>query len=532
MSAFTGTGRLARLILRQERVKLAFWVLALGSLPAITAQSFLELYSTEASRRELAATIGSNPAFSAILGPLRGSSIGALTTWRLLVIIGTLVGVMAVLTMIRHTRLEEETGRRELLGSTVVGRHGPLAAAILVTVAAALVAGIVQLAGLIGVGLEAPGSVAFALATAGMGTFFAGVAAVAAQLSASTGVTRGIGLGALGAFFLLRIVSESTGVGALAWLTPFGWAVELSPFAGERWWVVVAWLAGFLALCGLALALSSRRDVGEGWLARRAGVARAGAGLRGPLGLAWRQHRAGLVGWCVAVAVMGVVMGSFAESIGGLVADSPQLAEILAMLGGVGGITDAFFMSIVGIVAILVSGYAIRTVLRLQQEEELLRTEFILSTATTRARLAGSHLMFALAGPAVMLAVSGVVAGIVYGLSAGQPFAEAARIASAALAHLPAVWVMAGVATALYGAAPGLTGVAWAALVAFLFLGQLGPILGLPQWAMNLSPFTHVPAVPVEPFEPAPVLWLVGVALTLTFAGLARFRTRDVPWVG
>lgn len=531
MNGFAGTGKLARLILRQERVKLTFWVLALGAVPAITAQSFLELYPTETSRQELATTIGANPAFSAILGPLRGTSIGALTSWRLLVIIGALVGVMAVLTMIRHTRLEEETGRRELLGSTVVGRHAPLAAAVMVTVAAAVLAGLIQAAGLVGVGLEVPGSVAFGVATAGMGSFFVGVAAVAAQMSPSAGVTRGIGLAVLGAFFLLRIVAESFGIGVLAWVTPFGWSVELSSFADEKWWVATLWLVGFVALGAAALTISSRRDVGEGLFAQRAGDSRASRGLGGTVGLAWRQHRAGLFGWLAGVAVMGVVMGSFAESIAGLVADSPQMAEILTMLGGVEVITDAFFMSIVGIVAIVVSGYAIRTVLRLQQEESLLRAELVLSTVVTRSQLAWSHLVFAFAGPALMLAVSGAVAGFVFGVTAGDPIDEAARIASAALAHVPAAWVLAGATAALYGAVPRLTAVSWAALVVFLLLGQLGPILRLPQWAMNLSPFTHVPAVPVEPLELAPVLWLVGVALVFTLGGLGRFSSRDIPTV-
>ena len=80
---------------------------------------------------------------------------------------------------------------------------------------------------------------------------------------------------------------------------------------------------------------------------------------------------------------MGLVMGAFADSIGGLIANSPQMAAVLTMLGGVDGITDAFFLAIVGVVAIIVSGYAVRTVLRLQIEESLLRSEFVLSTSVT-----------------------------------------------------------------------------------------------------------------------------------------------------
>ncbi len=529
MNGFVGTARLGRLILRQERVKLAAWVVVLGAVPAFTARTFLELYPTEESRQGLAATIGANPAFSAFLGPLQGTSIGAITSWRLLIVNGALIGIMAVLTMVRHTRLEEETGRRELLGSTVVGRYAPLAAAVAVTAGAAILVGVSQAVGLVAVGLEVPGSVAFGLATAGMGLFFVGAASVAAQVSASAGTTRGIALTAFGALFLIRVAGESTGIEALSWVTPFGWMIELEPFSDVEWWVASLWVGGFVALGATAMSLASRRDIGAGLLAPRSGAARAGRSLRGVFGLAWRQHRSGLAGWTVGIAVIGVVYGAFAESIGDLIADNPQMAQILAMLGGERGVTDAFFMAAVGIIAIIVSAYAVRTVLRLQDEEALLRSEYVLSTPATRVGLAGSHLAFAFGAPAVMLVVAGLFAGLVYGAATGNPASEAGRIASAALVQVPAVWVVAGAAMALYGAVPRFTGLAWGVLVACLLLGQLGPILRLPQWAINLSPFTHVPAFPVESIDPLPLLGLLAVAVGLLYFGLARFRTRDIP---
>ena len=42
-----------------------------------------------------------------------------------------LAGLMSILIVVRHTRAEEETGRAELVGAGVVGRHAPLAAALL-----------------------------------------------------------------------------------------------------------------------------------------------------------------------------------------------------------------------------------------------------------------------------------------------------------------------------------------------------------------------------------------------------------------
>lgn len=529
MTALVGAGRLVRLIVRRDRIRLAAWVLALGAIPAVTAASFAELYPTEESREALAATIGANPAFTAILGPLQGSSIGALTAWRLQVIVGTLAGVMAVTTVVRHTRLEEETGRRELLGSTVLGRHAPLAAALAVAGGASTLIGALQAGSLLAVGLEAAGSLAFGVATAGMGLAFAGVGALAAQLSPATGVTRGIGLAVIGASFLLRIVADSTGLDALRWASPHGWAIELAPYAGARWPVALLWLGGLVVTGWVAVGLSARRDVGEGLFSVGAGPARAGWSLSGPGGLAWRQHRAGLLGWASGVSMMGLIMGGFAESIGEIIADTPQIGEILALLGGVEGITDAFFTAFLGILGMLVAAHAVRTVLRLQAEDSLLRAELVLSTAVTRTRLAGSHLLFAFVGPPLMLAVAGGLAGLVHGMSGGDPVGSALRILAASLAQAPAVWVVAGATMLLYGAFPRLAPSAWGLLVVFLLLGQLGPMLRLPGWAMNLSPFTHVPPVLVDGPAPVPLAGLVATAFVLAGAGLSAFRRRDIP---
>ena len=57
---------------------------------------------------------------------------------------------------------------------------------------------------------------------------------------------------------------------------------------------------------------------------------------------------------------------------------------------------------------------------------------------------------------------------------------------------------------------------------------ELGALLELPQWLLDVSPFTHVPAVPAEPFAAAPLLWLGAAALALGALGFAAFRRRDL----
>ena len=411
MSTLAGTGKLIRLILRRERLRLSIWVVVLAGVPMITANAFIDLYPDDASREALAATVISSPALTSMLGPLYDSSLGGLVAWRAGVLGAIFVALMAVLTVIRHTREEEETGRRELLGATVVGRHAQLAAALMVTIGAGVLVALLLTAGLTGVGLPFRGSIAFGLGFAGVAAVFAGVGAVAAQLTEAASSARGIAVSVVGLAYLLRVAGDSGGdaVEWLSWISPIGWFSRFRPYAGEVWWILALWLALTVALVAAAVAIASRRDVAAGALPSRPGPAMAAPGLGSPLGLAWRLHRGSVIGWTVGIAVLGIVYGTAGDSIGDMIEGNPQLAEILEQIGGAQGLTDTYFSTVVGIIAIVVSAYAIRAVLRLNVEEEAMRAEYVLATATPRHRFAWSHLIFGLVLPIVILAIAGAL---------------------------------------------------------------------------------------------------------------------------
>ncbi len=532
MTALSGTAALIRLFLRLDRVRLPVWVLVLGMVPVGTASAFQGLYASEASRLELAATVTSNPAFTALLGPLFDPSIGGLTAWRIGTLGAFIVGLMAVLTMIRHTRDDEESGRRELLGSTVVGRHAPLAAALLVTIGAGLVIGAIASAGLAALGLESAGSIAFGAGLLAVAITFAAVGAIAAQVTHAGSTARGLGVGIVGLFFVIRMAGdagEGSGLGWLSWLSPIGWFSQLRAFAGERWWVFALWVGFGMAAIATAAVMQSRRDVGEGAVPPRPGPERAHPSLGSPAGLAWRLQRGSLVGWTAGLAVMGAIYGAAADSVGDMLADNPQLELIFEQMGGAQGITDTFFSAAVGIIALVAAAYSIRTVLKLKVEEDSLRSELVLSTPTPRTRYAWSHLAYGLMGPVLAMAVAGVCAGAAYGAIAGDVLGETPRVLVAAMAQLPAIWVLTGAAMALYGIAPRFSAFSWGILAVCLILGQLGQILQFPQWSLNLSPFSHIPMVPAEDFAAAPFAVLLAITVALVVAGVSGFRSRDVP---
>jgi ABC-2 type transport system permease protein len=75
---------------------------------------------------------------------------------------------------------------------------------------------------------------------------------------------------------------------------------------------------------------------------------------------------------------------------------------------------------------------------------------------------------------------------------------------------------------------PRFAALAWAAVAAFLLLSEFGAFLNLNKWAVDLSPYTHVPKLPGGTFTATPLLWLLFIAVGLTAVGLAGLRRRDI----
>jgi polyether ionophore transport system permease protein len=528
MNALAGTRALTALALRRDRIMAAAWIYVIAAWVAGTAYSLKKLYPTAAEQRRFAATIMGNRLFLTLYDPLFGHSLGALTVWRIGSPVALLAGLMTTFIVVRHTRADEEAGRLELVGATAVGRRAALAAALLVACGAAAAVAALAGAGLIALGLPVTGSLGFAVAVAAAGVAFAAIAAVAAQAAQTARVARGIAISVVGAAYLLRDLSFSTaGTSWLIWLSPIGWTVQFRAFAGDRWWVLALPLLCAALAVTAAAAMSARRDLGAGLLAPRPGPGQAAAWLRGPFALAVRLQRGSLAGWAAGLGAIGAVIGVMAPAAGALLGTSSSLQDAITKMGGGGAATSAFLAAMTGLYGIVAAAFAVSATLWLRREETEQRAELVLAGAVGRIRWAASHLAIAAAGTAIVLACAGLAAGIAYWVRSGDA-GQVPRLLGASMAQLPAAWVLAGIAMALIGFWPALGAVAWGVLVAFLLCGLLGPLLRLPQWALDISPFTHVPKLPGGVFTVAPLIWLTLIACLLTAAGLAGLRRRDI----
>lgn len=109
----TGTAGLVRLALRRDRLLIPAWVGLFAAMAAFSASATVGLYPNEASRVEAANTINSASATVALYGPIYDpTSLGALSITKLTAVYAALLSILMVMLVVRHTRAEEEAGRR------------------------------------------------------------------------------------------------------------------------------------------------------------------------------------------------------------------------------------------------------------------------------------------------------------------------------------------------------------------------------------------------------------------------------------
>ncbi|WP_445330522.1 ABC transporter permease [Streptomyces sp. GSL17-111] len=526
----TGTGTLLRFALRRDRVRLPVWIVALVLGTSSTAGSFPDLYATEEARQS-ARQANSSPAALAMSGPehfLSDYTYGAMLAHQMLGFTAVLVALFSILTVTRHTRAEEETGRAELVRSAAVGRYAPLAAALSTAVLANVVLALGLAVALTGAGIPDigwGGSLLYGSAHAAVGLVFAAVAAVTAQITPHARGASGMAFAVLGLAYILRAAGD-VGTDALSWLSPIGWAQRTYVYVDDRWWPLLLSLAVAVAATALAVRLAARRDLGAGLRPARGGPARASAVLTHPLGFAWRLHRGLLFGFAVALFVLGVAYGSVLGDAEEMVGDVAALEDALAALGGA-SVAESFAAMVMIVLAVVAAVYAVLAAARPRAEETGRRAEPLLATALSRGRWMGSHLAVALVGSTAVMALSGLGFGAL-GAATTDDAALVPELTAAALAYAPALWVTVGVAAVLYGWLPRATALAWALPLGAFVVDYLGPILQLPEWTTRLSPFGHVPRLPAESVAWTPLLVLTLVAAALLAVGLAGFRRRDL----
>jgi ABC-2 type transport system permease protein len=518
-----GTRFLLQLAARRDRVLVPVWLAVLVLVCYASAAATPGLYATEAERVSAAQAINASPGLVALYGPILDvHSTGELAMTKMTVLYAVFAAIMMLFVVRRHTRVDEENGQTELLGGTAITRTAPLTAAIIFGSAVSLLLGVLVAAANIAGELDAVGSLAFGASWAGTGLVAVGLTAVACQISASARTCAAIAASSIGAFYVLRAAGDTTDASWLGWLTPLGWNTRLRAYADTRWWILLLYVALAAALIATAQVLRRQRDLGSGISQPRPGPSAGSPRLSDAISLSVRVHAPMLVGWTVAVGMMGLVFGAISPSFDAF--DSGGIKDMLERLGGTGVFRDTLLGAVISVVALVVTCFGIAVVVHGGNDEHDGRTEQVLATATSRSRAFVATAVVALIGAVWLLLVMGVTLALGVGNDTDHSFGT---LVVSSLAQAPAVAVVIALALLCFAWRSQWVMFGWAILAVVATLGQIGQLLGLPEWVLGLSPYTHAPRMPLESIE-APVLVLSCIAAALVIVAWWRYRSRDV----
>ncbi|NDL60342.1 ABC transporter permease [Phytoactinopolyspora sp. XMNu-373] len=517
-----------RFVLRRDRIKLPAWLLGISVLLVQLTTAASGLMETEQQREDVRRFM--EGAVGAVFGPGYGRDAISPDLYVAGVyglVFFVLAALMSIQLVARHTRVDEQSGRAELLRAAVVGRYAQLTAALTVAAGANVLLALMLGGVMAAKGYNGADGLLFGASVAAVGLVFAGITALTVQVTEYSRAATGMAGAVLGAAWAVRAAGDmADDYGSpLSWFSPLAWSNQTRPYVDGRWWPLLLSVALAAAAAAAGYALSSRRDVGAGLVAARAGVPVAAAWLGSPLAAAFRLQRASLIWWTVALAIFGFMFGGFADQItdtDGISEDRIEMfgGSVETLADGYLGVITLFTASLAGIMVVL-------GVQAVRLEETKGRAEPLLATATSRWAWFGSYLVVLSAGLVGLLLVVGLVAGAGAAVSVGDS-AYIWDVTAAHLAHAPGVLVLLGLAALLFGVLPRVIGATWVVLGLGVFVGIFGPLMEVPQGLRNVLPTEHTGQPPLDSVSwPAMVILLV-IAAGLMAAGLAAFRRRDL----
>ena len=517
-------------MLRRDWLRSLAWIGVLTFFGGAVALMYPGLYPDTVAREAIGVTM-QNPAMVAMFGEVYGLgdyTVGALYANQMLIFMLVFAALMNVFFITTHTRKDEEDGVLELIRAQPVGRIANLFTVLMYAVIVNTLFGVFMGTTLFAFGdvsMGFSGSLLFGFSMTATGLFFAALTAVFAQLFENSRTVRGVAFLAIGVFYMMRGIGDVSAE-CLSYLSPFGLLYRGEVFVSNR--VGFFWLTLLLAaaIFLVAFKLNSVRDHGSGMVAARAGRREASDFTRSPFGFAFRLTRTLLIVWTVSLFVLGMSYGSVFGDIDAFLEGNEQILELIP--GGLAGdIAGQFMSTIMAVVMVAVNVGAMMIMLKLAGEEKKMRTEILYANALKRSTLFIVYSVIAVVS-ALILAMSGVTGMYLAAYASMDTPFTFYEVFQAGFSFFTPVILLIGLGAALTGWLPRRTNFAWFYLALAFVILYFGPMLDFPEVVMHLSPFEHMPRLPLEESATWSMVTMSVLSLGLFILGAIGYQKRDL----
>jgi len=525
---FSNTITLTKFIFKKERISNIIWILCIVALTLSVAYAFVGIFNSAAERQAMAETMKA-PAMVAMLGPVYGSdnyTNGAMMSNMMLLFTIIGVAIMNILLVIKHTRRDEEEGREEVIRSLPVGRLSVLSATMFVSLIVNLVISLIVSFGLFFLQIESmdlSGSLVYGFTLGISGLFFATLTSLFCQLTPSSRGATAYSFSALGLSYL--ILAAGVGSEIATYISPLSFALKVQAYVGNYLWPLLVMLAGSILILGMAFILNQTRDLGEGLLSAKPGRKNASRFLKSPFGLSVRLTKNGIIGWGIGLYILGISYGSV--DLDAFLETSDYFMKLLTITEGT-SLTLQFITMVLSVMAIISAVPTLLTLLKVRSEEKKGRNEQIIARNISKPRLLGGYFILSVISSFLMLFL------IIFGFWTGSTFLVEGNTTSfltylnSGMIYLPAIWITIGMTILLISYLPRYTGLVWAYLGFSFFAVYLGKLLELPDWVSKISPFGHLPQIPIEDMSWTSPIVLTVIAILFMAVGFIKYKKRDM----
>lgn len=508
----------------------------LGAVAALmvssTAVTYVQTFPTAADRAQLS-TVTASGGLSVLFGPTAAiGTVGGYTFYKGFVTLSAIAAVWAVLVTTRALRGEEDAGRWPLLlagptqparatGATLVGLLVPVGA-LFVGVALGTIA-----AGADGrVGFGPLDAFVHGAAVASVAAVFVAVGACASQIAGTRRGANGIGLGAVGLAFVVRMIGDAgPSTRWVRWATPFGWPELVKPLTANHLLPLAAPVVATAVLALAAIWAAARRDVGSGLVAGSDRGRLDPRGLASVNGFSLRLERGNVIAWLVGAAAMGAAFGVVAQIADGAAPASTR--DLLERFGVAGSFLHQYVGLVMLFVAAVLALVGASHVAAAAREELDGRLTLLLAQPTRRTGWLLGRLVIAAATLVVASLLTGLAMWAAARLGGTDP--GLATVVGAALNVVPVCLVALGVGAIVLAVAPRVAAPAVYVLVGWsLVVDIVASLVDSARWLSCLGLFHSLVLVPARPADPATTVGLLVVAVALSGTAVAAFGRRDL----
>jgi len=536
-----GLGSVFGKALHESRVAVAIAGLLVGGLTFVVAATLGLQFPEQADRQALVSQMEALPAmFRGLLGePINIDTLSGFISWRSLNFMPILVGIWSAIAMSGAVAGEVGKGSMEVLAASVVSRPSialqKAAAHVVALLAAMAIAALltwlatVVFASFAGDAATLGASLAeFTWIAAG--SLFAG--AIAFMLGPLLGRAAAAATGAvtLIAMYIVNGFSETvTFFDRVSVLSIFDWTAGHRPLAGVEDWGPVLGIAVIDAvLIGCGVVLFVRRDIGSVVGSGFSPFA-ADWSVANPVTRSLAERLPAALSFGIGIGAFGFYMAVSAESFAEMIADIPQMQQILEAIfpdidptsasGILGLMFVQFAILLLGLAAVVLAhGWA--------SDERDGRLEMVLGAPIERLRwVIGS-------GAGVLLAMLALTVAVALLIALG-----AAAVGDDVVGPVNGVFALGLYASALVGIGvgvggwfgPALAGVVLGAYVVGVYVLEfVGTALELPGWMLDVALSRHLGDPFLGAADPIGLLLCAAFAASGVMAGAYGLVRRDL----